>query len=508
MDPSDPEVRRRSRRRRGRQDDSARTAYAVLSLARPLLDIAVVAAFMLLIAVAPLPMGGNRDWAWAPMVLAVGAIACLVAAGLGGARGATVLPDERVPLLALIGCFALFLLVSLLQMSTMAPATPSAPFYAKAREILGQAHEAVPTLAVDASRNVLLKSMACGLIFLIARAICLDPRYGRLLLFVFAGSALIVATYGLISQATTSSCYVGGFLKKQGDFAFGFRCLMSGTFVNSNSFACFIGMGLVAVLALLFGRLGSARAHVDDDDDAGAIASWFTGTRLALIAIALLFLGVLLISGSRAGFAATILGVLVLGVLLMRGRWNGRLYLRRSLVIGGIIAVVVGLISGGAIVHKFANLSETGSVNRIYIWRAALEAIGLSPWLGWGRGEFADIYTVLQPIEIPQANDLAHSTPLETMVELGIPGAIPAFAVVLLPWGICLLGALRRQRHRYLPASAFAASAVAIVHSTVDFSLQMPAIAFVTSALLGMGWAQAFSRREAERASPTTFHTS
>jgi hypothetical protein len=33
----------------------------------------------------------------------------------------------------------------------------------------------------------------------------------------------------------------------------------------------------------------------------------------------------------------------------------------------------------------------------------------------------------------------------------------------------------------------------------VDFSLQMPAIGFVVSALLGMGWAQAFGRRERSR---------
>jgi hypothetical protein len=32
------------------------------------------------------------------------------------------------------------------------------------------------------------------------------------------------------------------------------------------------------------------------------------------------------------------------------------------------------------------------------------------------------------------------------------------------------------------------------LHSIVDFSLQIPAIGFIVSAFLGMGWAQAFSR--------------
>ena len=43
---------------------------------------------------------------------------------------------------------------------------------------------------------------------------------------------------------------------------------------------------------------------------------------------------------------------------------------------------------------------------------------------------------------------------------------------------------------------AFAVASVPILHSLIDFSLQMPAIGFVTAALLGMGWAQAFGRRE------------
>jgi hypothetical protein len=68
-------------------------------------------------------------------------------------------------------------------------------------------------------------------------------------------------------------------------------------------------------------------------------------------------------------------------------------------------------------------------------------------------------------------------------------------AVCLIPWGVCLMGALRR-RQRQLPALVFAVVAVAILHSLVDFSLQMPAIGFVASALLGVGWAHAFNSLE------------
>jgi FtsH-binding integral membrane protein len=53
-----------------------------------------------------------------------------------------------------------------------------------------------------------------------------------------------------------------------------------------------------------------------------------------------------------------------------------------------------------------------------------------------------------------------------------------------------------RQRERQITAIVFAVVTVAILHSLVDFSLQMPAIGFVVSALLGIGWANAFNLGE------------
>jgi O-antigen ligase len=202
-----------------------------------------------------------------------------------------------------------------------------------------------------------------------------------------------------------------------------------------------------------------------------------------------------MISGSRAGFAATIAGVMALFFLMLRERLKTRRQLGRAVLVGVAIAALIGLVAGGSMIRKISYFQRADSADRLIIWEASVDAIRASPWWGWGLGSFADIYAVYQPKQIIQPNDKAHSTPLETVVELGIPGAVPAWLVVLIPWAICLRGAWqRRRRHRYLPAAAFAISAIAILHSIVDFSLQMPAIAFVVSAFLGMGWAQAFSR--------------
>ncbi|MFI4999592.1 MAG: O-antigen ligase family protein, partial [Reyranellales bacterium] len=372
-----------------------------------------------------------------------------------------------------------------------------AHFYGEAAEILGQAHAAVPSLAIDASRNVLLKCLTCGLIFAIARAISADQHRARWLLLALLASASVVVAYALLMQRSTHSCYVGGFLKLPGDFHIeADSCLMSGTFVNSNSFACFEGMAVVATVALLFSSRGARHESDEAFADEESVLSWLTGGRLVLIALALVFMGCLLMSGSRAVFATTVVSVVALVFLMMRGRWRSRSHLRRTIVAGILVASLVGVIAGGVLVQKMSRFGEVGNTNRTAIWRTVITAIGQSPWLGWGLGSFTDIYAVLQPVEIPAANDRAHSTPLETVLEMGIPAAVPTLSLVLLPWLVCLWGAWQRRRQRALPAAAFAIATVAILHSTVDFSLQIPAIGFWVSAVLGLGWAQTFGRRE------------
>lgn len=441
------------------------------------------------------------------MAVVIGLLGIAVAGGLGSRNGFEVSDPERSPLVALIACFALFVVFGLFQMSTLAPLSGSAWLYEAAARVLGSAQPPVPDLAIDSARNTLLKCLTCGAIFLMARSLCRDLDRARALLLLFVASAVLVVIYGIAMQLTTHSCYVGQYLKKVGAYdPLQDACVMSGTFVSSNSFGSYCGMGIVAAMALAFAgrrRKVDMPYGYDEDDDSGVLDS-ITGFRLVMLAVCLLLLGGLLLSASRAGAIATFTAAAVLAILMLRGRWRARPDLVRLFaVICVIIAVVVVLIAGGAIFNKVASSTDFGG-DRVRIWMASLQAIRMSPWLGWGLGSFADIYGIVQPVSIPMANDLAHSTPLETVVDVGIPMALIGFAIVLIPWAVSFYGAvMRRRSRRYLPAAGFAVAAVAIFHSLVDFSLQMPAIAFVVSALLGLGWAQTFGRRERARGAHT-----
>ena len=77
-----------------------------------------------------------------------------------------------------------------------------------------------------------------------------------------------------------------------GELKPGDSCLMSGTFVGPNNYACFLGMAVVAALALLFGDSSSQRNrrrhHHEDEDEGdggetyGHRREWLTGGNMAL----------------------------------------------------------------------------------------------------------------------------------------------------------------------------------------------------------------------------------
>jgi hypothetical protein len=498
-----PRRRRRSRRRRRAQEAAEEGGSDVgrIDWPRFILMIAkgvVLLAFLLLVMLAALPLGANRDWAWAPLLVALGVLSILVALGLGNTRGFSVDPEERWPLLVLLLCFLAFAFVGLLQVSTYAPAVGSAQFYARARALLGQAHDVVPTLSVDQTRNTLLRGLASVLIFLLARALFRDPARARWLLYAFLAGAALVMVYALAAQVSTGSCYVGSLLKKVGDYnGRTEHCLMSGTFANSNSFGCFMGMALAASIALVLQERRRRRAFDVEGDESSPVDQFLRkmggGTPIYL-ALALLFLGAQLFSSSRAAFSVTVPMMAVLLFLSMRGRWRSGAHVRRTVIAGGAIGLIVLLVAGGAMLRKVSLLSEVGNFNRTIIWKSSIRAAEGSPLLGWGLGTYTDIYAAYQPDEMRQANDKAHSTPIELFVETGWLGLVPSLLLVAIPWGTCLIGAWRRRRQRYLMAAAVAVPGIAILHSCVDFSLQIPAIAFISSAFLGMGWAQTFHR--------------
>jgi len=486
-------------RSRSQHDDAdAEIGTVRRSGLRRLAEVAFISLFFAVVLLAAVPMGANRDWAWSPIVILLAILAIWHALDLGIIDGHAIRSVERLPLIVLILCFVLVVVAGIVQISPLVPASWRAELYARAAAVLGHPIEAMISINADASRAALMKIAAAGAIFVMARATFRDHRRARLFLILFLASAVLVTAYGLLMQATNGSCYVFNYSKRSDLAPPGrqFLCALSGTFVNSNSYAAYAGMALVVALGLVFSRRPESSEQSGGFATRPSLGAWLTGDRAVYMAMSLLLFGGLLLSQSRAGFGATVLGAILLGIALLRGRWPSRPGVGWALAVAILFGAALVVITGSAFFNKMSGLADQDILGRFRIWQLSVAAIGQSPWLGWGLGTFPDLYPLFQPADFQIGNDKAHSTVLEWMLDLGIPAAMCGFATVLVPVAVCVRGCWRRRTDRYLPAVAFAASMVAILHSVVDFSLQIPAIGFVVSAMLGLGWAQAFRRTE------------
>ncbi len=87
--------------------------------------------------------------------------------------------------------------------------------------------------------------------------------------------------------------------------------------------------------------------------------------------------------------------------------------------------------------------------------------------------------------------DIAHDTPLEFASEMGIPLTIIVGAAWIAALVVLSLAVRGSRRSMVAPLSSLAVSLIALVHSLIDFSLQITGYSIVVFALLGVGLSQA-----------------
>src|SRR5262249_49872949 len=172
-------------------------------------------------------------------------------------------------------------------------------------------------------------------------------------------------------------------------------------------------------------------------------------------------------------------------------------------IAGGGILVLAGLVVlGGDILARFDATGIEGMLDRGRwdVYASTLRMIADRPWFGTGLGTFALAYPAYRSGDTSMWGtwDRAHSTPLELAAELGLPLA----GIIFLAWSAVLVilvrGIFVRRRDQIVPTAAFAVALLAILHSLVDFSLQIPGYAMVAFALTGAGLAQSFRTKGAD----------
>ncbi len=137
-----------------------------------------------------------------------------------------------------------------------------------------------------------------------------------------------------------------------------------------------------------------------------------------------------------------------------------------------------------------ARLTSLSLDGRKELWQVALADYRRHALLGSGGGSFRRTWYAERPADFDVRD--AHSLELQTLAELGPTGLI----LLVVALGCPLVAAVRLRRDPLVPAAA-GAYVVFLVHATIDWDWQLPA---VTLAALGCGAALLLADRSPHRA--------
>lgn len=297
----------------------------------------------------------------------------------------------------------------------------------------------------------------------------------------------VLAIYGIQAQISGVNPLLG--VESEGG-------VVRASFTNRNSYATYAAFGVLANFAAYVGFTAGREGGTKLAGLRNFLERFFAGGWLFGLG-GLICLSALILTGSRAGGASGLVGLMVFA-LAVRGSGGGGL--RIALSVLAAIAAFVLLTSSGVLLDR---LESSGPDMRFEIYPHVVEGIMERPLLGHGAGAFHDTFRVHVPLVAAGAGEwaMAHSSYLENAYEFGLPAASVFYlALALIGWRL-FLGVLRRRRNRNVPAFALACFLVAALHSLFDFSLQIPAVPALFAAILGLGWAQSFSSAELERTS-------
>ncbi len=205
---------------------------------------------------------------------------------------------------------------------------------------------------------------------------------------------------------------------------------------------------------------------------------------------ALLFLGIVY-SLSRMGFVAALVSLFVMGSLTLGGSLRGRQrWLAIGVVAAGILLTFVFL-PPAQLVQRFAQVSSTEQMSaegRLQLWEETLQLVSAYRVFGCGLGGYESAF-LRYKVSAPLVTDnFAHNDYLQVLAEGGVIG----FAIVAALFLGIVARAIRATSYsseanaRYLGVACTGALAAILVHSAVDFNLNIPANALLLAWVSGI----------------------
>jgi O-antigen ligase len=259
-----------------------------------------------------------------------------------------------------------------------------------------------------------------------------------------------------------------------------------GPYVNHNHYAGLMEMLVPIPLVLALTHLTSPRNRAL----AGAAAAVMVGT--------------IFISGSRGGMIAIVAELIFLSVLLVKQKRS----LRTAVGVGVFLALVAGLLTwiGGAELGKRiatvgTSHSEISNDVRAYINRDGFKMFLKKPVLGWGLGTFPVVYPQFRTFYTNFFVNEAHNDYLQLLVEMGLLGLATMlwFVVTLFKRALKKLNNWTGEMSGAVALASLLGLSGILVHSAVDFNLQIPANAALFYVLCTIAASEPFAKPARKR---------
>lgn len=428
---------------------------------------------MSVVAISPFPVASNRPVFWAISALLIGLAGFFYA--LKFLSSGT--QHLRFPIKKIIGVtvlFALFVGFLILQLLPIGN-------FSIARDSAGGSELVAHTLSItpDLTLLMLMRQLGYGLFFFLVLQVAVNSERALVMLRTIFFITLVHAFIAMLMLTQFGDS--GALFKKVA-----YLGSATGTFINRNSLATFLGMGAVAGLSYILAlatRTGAAENRI------GRSTSLESGARIGLYVLGMiLIVGTLLATNSRMGLGATISGLGVVAIIFAvlakaaRSRFIG-LAVFASVGLGALVA---GLFGEGLI-------DRLGATGQAFDVRGALyaqivEMIRERPFVGYGGGSFKLGFPMFR--HLPLSADLvwtkAHSSYLALWSEFGIfAGSLPMVMIALFTAKLVKLLLLRQRLTTTI--AALGCITVVAVHSLLDFSLEIQANTYLFLAILAIG---------------------
>lgn len=443
--------------------------------------------FLLIIVLFPISMGGVYPWSWAVFGLSICACLGIWAGRALSGKTAVFAPPSGTYYISVP--FFLAILWAAFQTLPFAPAQWRHPLWRTSLEFFNEPIVGSISLNPAESGMGILRLLIYGGVFWLALQLCRNPKRALAALQALAFSGAVFALYGLVVWFSGNE-YVLWFKKT----AYGKD--LTSVLINRNSYATFAGLGLVCMSALLLQQIkhmlsngASAREKIE------RFVEKMVGRFGVLLFLWISTFSALLLTHSRAGILSTIVALLVLFLALGISRYYPRRYI--ALILAPLAAVGVLFISlSGGNTWERIGAADKDFPARLQLYDHTWNAIMDAPLLGTGLETFESVFLLYRPEELPGNYTMAHNSYLENMLELGIPAAFLLFSSVIGMAVLSIMGIATRRRNVIFPAVGVSVTVLIGLHSLLDFSMQIPAIAVTYFAIMGLACAQSWSSRD------------